>query len=334
MDNLTHGLAGYLLSRAGFSRLCPRAGVILVLASELPDVDLVSALWGPDVYLDYHRGFTHSVLAAPLLAAVPALAAGLWRRPAGYGWAAAWLLSLVGLLGHYALDWTNIYGIRLLSPVSQRWFRADITSVIDPWIWAVLLFGAGWPLLSRLVSTEIGAKPASGAGAARAALALLMLYETGRYVLHARAVETVSAHHYDGRLPRRAMALPSLANPWRWTGLLDFGDSWRIQQVDLREEYDPERGSIHYQARETDAVRAAAQTYPFQALQRFSQTLRWEAVQMPEPEGMVRVSAKDMRFGRPADHQFEAVALVSAADGQVRKAWFQFSEPGKPPVPR
>lgn len=333
MDNLTHGLAGLLLSRAGLHRLCPRAAAILVVASELPDLDVVSALWGRDVYLDYHRGITHSFLGAPALAIVSALIAGMWRRPVGYSWPRAWLLSLIGLLGHYALDWTNIYGIRLLTPLSSEWFRADITSVIDLWIWAILLFGAGWPVLSRLVSSEIGAKPSSGAGVARFALALLLLYEGGRSVLHQRALDTVNAHYYDGRLPRRALALPSFANPWHWTAALDFGDLWRVHEVNLLREFDPTGGSVFHQAQRSAAVEAAAKTYSFQALERFSGTLRWEEVQLPEPEGAVRVSANDMRFGLPADHQFEAVAIV-LANGQVERSWFQFSEPGKIPAPR
>ena len=54
-------------------------------------------------------------------------------------WKMAFLVSLVGVASHLVLDLTNVYGIRLLLPFSARWLRLDITSVVDPWIWAALL---------------------------------------------------------------------------------------------------------------------------------------------------------------------------------------------------
>jgi len=63
-----------------------------------------------------------------------------------------------------------MYGVRLLSPWSERWYRADIHSVVDAWIWAVLLLALAAPALSRLVSSEIGARPGTGRGWAALAL--------------------------------------------------------------------------------------------------------------------------------------------------------------------
>jgi inner membrane protein len=55
----------------------------------------------------------------------------------------AYLCSLLCVLGHLLLDWTNIYGMRMLLPFSSRWLRLDITDVIDPWILTLLLFFVG-----------------------------------------------------------------------------------------------------------------------------------------------------------------------------------------------
>src|SRR5690606_3922380 len=53
-----------------------------------------------------------------------------------------WLLALsyLATLTHPLLDWLNTYGIRLLMPLSDRWFYGDALFIIDPWMW--LLAGA------------------------------------------------------------------------------------------------------------------------------------------------------------------------------------------------
>ncbi len=76
------------------------------------------------------------------------------RKPVN--WKMAFPVAMVGVASHLALDWTNVYGIRLLLPFSARWLRLDITSVVDPWIWTGLLLSVIAPALARLVGGEIG----------------------------------------------------------------------------------------------------------------------------------------------------------------------------------
>lgn len=115
MDNVTHSLTGLALSRAGLQRFCPRAVWLLVLAANAPDGDIIFAGQGGFSYLQHHRGYTHSLLGAPLMAALTVLViAGVFRER--LPWLRAWLLCLLGLASHLLLDWTNSYGIRLLLP--------------------------------------------------------------------------------------------------------------------------------------------------------------------------------------------------------------------------
>ena len=65
MDNLTHTLAGVMLSRAGLNRVAPRATLVLALAANAPDIDIVTRGWGSLAYLHHHRGLSHSLLAVP-----------------------------------------------------------------------------------------------------------------------------------------------------------------------------------------------------------------------------------------------------------------------------
>src|SRR5207248_11360495 len=61
MDDLTHSLTGLMFSRAGLNRFHPRASLILIMAANAPDVDIVSWFGGPLTYLEYHRGLAHSL---------------------------------------------------------------------------------------------------------------------------------------------------------------------------------------------------------------------------------------------------------------------------------
>jgi membrane-bound metal-dependent hydrolase YbcI (DUF457 family) len=164
MDNLTHTAVGLFLSRAGLKNWTPRATPILLLAANLPDIDIVSAAGGSLNYLHYHRHWTHSLLAMPVLALLAVAVVRLvGRKPVN--WFRAWLAAMIAVLTHLMLDLTNIYGIRLLLPFSSRWLRLDLTSVIDLWIWAVCLMAILGPLiaapgrLGNLVRRRQGAAP-------------------------------------------------------------------------------------------------------------------------------------------------------------------------------
>src|SRR6185295_14953192 len=120
-------------------------------------------LAGQAAYLTWHRNLTHSVLAMPLVALLPVAIVRLAsRRPVQ--WPRAWLVSMTGVASHLLMDWTNVYGIRLFVPVSDAWWRLDITSVIDPWIWAALLISVLAPALAGLIGSEIGEQTKSRSG--------------------------------------------------------------------------------------------------------------------------------------------------------------------------
>src|SRR5688572_12048969 len=151
MDNLCHTLVGVAVTQAGLKRRTALAATTSVIAANLPDLDVLVFLTGtPSVA--FRRGITHGVPAQLLL---PLAFAGLmWtigRRRATregpqphFGWLLA--ISYIGIFTHVFLDFLNTYGIRLLSPLSQRWFYGDAVFIVDLWLWLIL--GAG-VLLSR-----------------------------------------------------------------------------------------------------------------------------------------------------------------------------------------
>lgn len=160
MDNLTHSLVGALIGQAGLKRKTGLAMPALIIGANLPDVDAACFLWLDGVeHLAFRRGITHGPIAWVLLPLV--LAGALWwfdrwqarrgrrpekRLPVRFGW--LYGLAFLACLTHPALDWLNVYGIRLLEPFSSRWFYGDVLFIIDVWLWA-LLGGATWFSLRR-----------------------------------------------------------------------------------------------------------------------------------------------------------------------------------------
>lgn len=322
MDNLTHTLTGLLLARAGFDRITPRAGLLMMLAANAPDIDVVSGLGGALDYLRYHRWVTHSLVFLPVLAVLPVAFVRLFVRRR-FRWGPAYLASLVAVASHLLLDWTNVYGVRLLAPLSERWFRLDITSIVDFWIWAVLLVGWLGPALARLVNSEIGAGRGSARGMALAVLSLVTFYDFGRFLAHERAMATLDSRLYNNSVPARVLAIPGPADPFRWTGIVEGANFVSVLPVDLLAEFDPAAGRIFYEPADSPALESARRSDVFRQFLRFSQVPFWRVTPLSDPEDSTRVEVMDLRFGTPARPGFMATAVVSSAL-KVLNATFSF----------
>jgi len=73
MENLTHTLVGAALAETGLKRLTPLGTITLLVAANLPDIDIVYTVFGASAYLEAHRGITHSLFGFPVLALALAL---------------------------------------------------------------------------------------------------------------------------------------------------------------------------------------------------------------------------------------------------------------------
>lgn len=326
MDNLTHALSGVVLSRAGFNRFTPQAGWLMVAAANVPDLEFVIGLKDSLLYLDLHRGPTHALAFAPLLALLPL---PLWRwlarraRPGGREWAGAYICSLAAVLSHILFDWLNAYGVRLGLPFTDHWFRFDWLFIVDVWIWLILGASVGAALLTRLVYGEIGAKPGRGRTGAWVALALLVLYLGFRAETHAQAVAVLESRIYEGEAPLRVAAIPGPVNPFRWRGLVETAGAWRVVEVDLFREFNPGAAMVYHKPESSAAIRAAQTTDAARAFDRFAQAPVIRQVPFPEPEGATEVTMSDLRFGDPEEGRFTARILVGAR-GEVIESGFQF----------
>ncbi len=162
MDNITHALAGIVVAEVALElrrrRTGKDAGATLTRAAWLasagannvPDLDFVytGVIERPLGYLLHHRGHTHTLLLAPLLALLPWLAALALERwsarrekekpPDGSHRALLYGLSLLGCVTHIAMDATNNYGVHPFWPFDARWYFGDTIFIIEPLWWVVL----------------------------------------------------------------------------------------------------------------------------------------------------------------------------------------------------
>ena len=319
MDNLTHSLTGLMLSRAGLNRFYPRATLVLVIAANIPDIDFVAIMHGPLFYFEQHRGITHSIAAAPVMALLPVLLACAIGRTMR-GWAVSWGISLIGVASHLLLDWTNVYGIRLLLPFSSQWFHVDLINLFDLVVWGVLLLGWLGPMMGRLVSGEIGAQAGTGRGAAIFALSFFLLYDFGRFLSHQRAIEILNSRVYRDGPPLRVAAFPARAvNPLEWQGWIERPEFVMRFSVNVRKEFDPTAGVIIFKAPPSPAIEAARQATPVAVFLKFAQYPLWSVMpvegSLDNPEGARNVELRDLRF------PFGARALVDSSNRVISSSF-------------
>jgi inner membrane protein len=304
MDNLCHTLTGAAIGEAGLRRRTRLASPTLMIASNLPDLDVL--VFATSILpVSFRRGWTHGVLAQALLpvalAAVMLLVARL--RPAKAGAPpvdARYLLlfSYVGVLLHVGMDWLNNYGVRLLMPFAPQWFYGDTLFIIDPWLWATL--GAGVWLARRRGMPQV----------ARGALVVAALY-VGLMVVSARAARVVVREAWlaaNGTAPQALMVGPMPVTPFQRAVIVDAGDryvtgtfSWWPTEVRFDRRNIPKRDG--------DPRVAAARADP--GIRGFLVFARFPYWMLEEIEGGTRVSVSDVRFGQvPGRDRFVVSTIV------------------------
>jgi inner membrane protein len=289
MDNVCHTLAGAVFGEAGLKSRTRFGSPILMIASNLPDVDIVAfATATPAVAL--RRGWTHGVLAQALLPIVLTAAVVLvdrvWPGRSGPRLrpAQVLLLGYVGVLSHVFLDWLNSYGIRLLMPFSNRWFYGDAMFIVDPWLWMLFLGGV------------LVARRRQSVAPARIALAVAAIYIGAMVWSAAAARERVLDAWVDrrGQAPRALMVGPVPVTPFRRAIVVDAGDryvrgvfTWWPARIDF------DGGEVLKQDTHPAVLRARAHP-DFRAILLWARFPHYEVI--PSPAG-TDVRLRDVRFG-------------------------------------
>jgi membrane-bound metal-dependent hydrolase YbcI (DUF457 family) len=344
LDNLTHTLVGVTLVRAGLGGRTAGATATMILASNLPDADIVTAFNGSLAYFAAHRGPTHGPLGVVALAVVSALLVVGWRwlrtstRPGAWqGFRTLCSVALAGTALHVAMDLPTAYGIRLLSPFVETWYSLDWLPIIDLYVWALLAFGF----------TATWRRPGARTLIARIVLAAVVGFYGVRGVAHEVALSAAASTRADGtaspcasaptltRHPTmfeaafagpgrclQAAALPSFFSPFEWRLIRQQSDGYEVRDVvlgrsTLAQIFVPSHNDAWVaRARRTTTARI------FYAFSRFPAT-RSAAL----PDGTWRIRAMDMRFLGPPPRGLEpdpqvrppfVMTIEIAGDGAVR----------------
>jgi inner membrane protein len=290
--------------------------LMMVLAANAPDIDGYPFFYSQLEYLRIHRGYMHSFAAIPIMALLPiAIVCGVTKQRPSF---AAWIGCVVALLSHLLLDWTNVYGIRMLLPFSDRWLRLDLTNLIDPIIWAILLLAVGVPYVLALASKEMGSQQATGGrrGWAVTALLLLLAYEGLRWDSHERAVQSMNALLYMDRPAKHVYAFPEGFGLRSWRGVVEGEGFFYEMRVSRSGEFDLREAKVEYKAPESAALGTARRDPVFAGVLRFNQVPLWRTSPL---ENGTRVQLADLRFGGFDSGLFSVAAIVSP-DGRVENA--------------
>ncbi|MFV0498647.1 MAG: metal-dependent hydrolase [Bacilli bacterium] len=135
MDSLSHISMG-----TGISILALSSGAIdneystltycsIITASVIPDIDVISKLFGNKTYINNHRGFTHSIVMFFILSFILNLITNYFLPQNMHNILLWWILLSVGL--HLLTDIFNNYGIKLLWPLKDKWLYIGATHTID-----------------------------------------------------------------------------------------------------------------------------------------------------------------------------------------------------------
>jgi len=145
LDTITHGLIGALASKSGFYQKTGRiATIAFAVGAVFPDIDVVTTLLGPDFSLRYHRGITHSVIAAPVFAVI--LGVIIHRFSSFKNLKVLTLMVALGIYSHIFFDLITSYGTVIFDPLSTKRYAWHLVFILDPFITVPVLLGL---ILSR-----------------------------------------------------------------------------------------------------------------------------------------------------------------------------------------
>ncbi len=272
MDNLTHSLFAVTLGRTALGRAGRGTTAALLIASNIPDIDIVTLAGGGASYLKWHRGPTHGPIGIIVLGLVSAGLVWLWQRfrdnrhgnsnngrppgpdepRASFGMLAA--IGIIGVVLHVLMDIPTSYGTRVLSPFDWHWFAADWLPIIDVYLLMALaiglLFGAASPAARRRNAAIVLMLMAANYGVRGIAHheALVVAPRLFGPLLPTKcdpeAAATGVLDHWPrpdimtGPVPgRRCLveiaAMPTFVSPFKWRVIAHLSNAYEIHELDL-----------------------------------------------------------------------------------------------------
>lgn len=180
----------------------------------LPDADYILTFISDTIYLQYHRGITHSILMLPLWTwLIYALLAK--TRSAIPAWLIAAAIAL-----HIGLDLITSFGTMILAPLSDWRATLDLIFIIDPLFTACLLS----PLLLAVIWKK------HTRALAMVSFVLMCAYLGLTLIMHHSAIKLAQENQPSAR---QVNALPMPFSPFRWQLIASYPDYYSRAAVDF-----------------------------------------------------------------------------------------------------
>jgi len=224
MDPVTHITAGVLLGQAVRDRFpAVRALVPLAaFAAWMPDVDNIVTFFGPEAYMRYHRGYTHSLVGGLVMAWLLAwVTTRIWKEArAGQLFA----LYFVCVLSHLFLDCITSYGTSIFLPFSHARVSFPSVFIIDPIYTLALIF----------LAVAAVRRPQSRKAFAIAGLAVMLAWPAlGFGVGKAVAVRARTLLAERGQVVTDVTAQPDALAPLWWKIIATQGNEYILTGLNL-----------------------------------------------------------------------------------------------------
>lgn len=222
MDSITQIVLGAAIGEliAG-KKVGYRAALWGAVGGTIPDLDVLSALFlSPVDYLAVHRGFSHSIFFAFLVAPIVAyLPHKIFKKyPMSYS---DWVKVLFwSLFTHPILDTFTGYGTQLLNPFSDYAFEINSIFIIDPLFTLPLLFFLVLSVRLPIIHPKRKLWIRSG-------LFVSMLYLTLTLVFKFIAYQSIRSDAKEmGIEVNRMMTIPGPFSSFLWRGLIETNDGF------------------------------------------------------------------------------------------------------------
>ncbi len=224
MDPVTHLAAGALGGQA-LRKPLRRDRHLLVfclLAAWLPDIDNFIGFLGLEFYLIHHRGLTHSIFGAILLA-VLLVWIFRWFVPS-FSFKRGFGLAYLFIIVHIFLDLITSYGTQIFFPLTNARYAVTSVFIIDPIYTLVMLY-----LVYRSVKHQ----------KTRKIIALFGLVWVLVYPAFNLSVRYGLEYYLERRFIREGMAFDDLEvstdalSPFFWKVIVDQGNAYQLSGINV-----------------------------------------------------------------------------------------------------
>lgn len=230
MDPVTHIASGVLVGQAVRDRFPPGRWLVwfAVAAAWAPDIDNLATWFGPEAYMRYHRGITHSFVGGAAMALILTFVWTRFKRNVSFGKLA--LLGYACVLMHSFLDVITSYGTQIFQPFSDARVSFPVVYIIDPFFTGLLVLLSLVTFFAKKRRKQL----------ALAGLALILAYPAAN--LGAR--EYVAASFVKGLQDAgvrfdRVRVIPAAFAPLAWKAVVEDGETYRLAGLDVLH---PDRG--------------------------------------------------------------------------------------------